>query len=97
MIELKEIVQFMDKNLTGAGIAWVWWLIHYVYKLNKNEVFSFTKLVINIILAWWIWFLCQKLWLSEVYISIAWFCTYPLLNLIELKWPAIIKEILLNK
>jgi hypothetical protein len=97
MFSSQEIHDFINANATGATIAGVGGFVHYIYKVSKWEQFSFTKLVINIILAGWIGYLCQQLELSSFYISIAWFCTYPLLNLIETKGVKIISEIFLNK
>lgn len=94
MFESKEVIDLMAKNATGVWVAWVWWLAHYIYKVSKGEVFSIARLIINIVLAWWIGYLCQEAGLSSVYTSIAWFCTYPLLDLIERKWPEIIMAIL---
>lgn len=97
MIESKELLEFMSKNLPWAGIAWFGGLVHYIYKVSKWEQFLFSRLVINIVLAGWIGYLCQEMNLSSVYISIAGFCAYPLLNLIETKGAKIIVEILLWK
>lgn len=97
MIESKELLEFMSKNLPWAGIAWVGGFVHYLYKVSKWEKFLFSRLVINIVLAGWIGYLCQEANLAPMYISIAGFCAYPLLNLIETKWVDIIIEILLWK
>lgn len=96
-LDNKELLEFMAKNATWAWIASVGWFAHYLYKVSKWEVFSFSRLVINIVLAWWIWYLCQEMNLSSVWISIAWFCTYPLLNLIETRGTKIIADLLLKK
>lgn len=89
--------EFMAKNIPWVWIAWIGWFVHYLYKISKWEQFSFTRLIINIVLAGWIGYICQEMWLSPVFISISWFCTYPLLNLIENKWAKLIFEILTKK
>lgn len=97
MIENKELLDFMDKNLAWAGIASISGFVHYMYKYSKWASFSFTKLVVNIIVAWYVGYLGQKLGLSEVYISICGYSAFPILDMIETKWPIIFREILLKK
>jgi hypothetical protein len=94
MLETKDIIETMSNNIPWVWIASIGWFVHYLYKVTKWEKFSVLRLIINIILAWWIGFLCQEAWLAPAYISIAWFCTYPLLNLIENKFPDIIATLL---
>jgi len=90
----KDLIDLMTKNFPWVIISAVWGFVHYIYKLDKKENFSFTRMVINIVVAGWIGYLCQELNISSVYTAIAWFCAYPLLNLIERKGAKIISEII---
>lgn len=94
MLELKELTETMSNNAPWVWIASVWGFAHYLYKVAKWEQFSLIRLAINIFLAWWIGYLCQEAGLASMYISIAGFCTYPLLNLIENKFPDIVQALL---
>lgn len=97
MLETKDIIEVMGKNASWVWIAWMWWLAHYIYKVSKWDKFSIVRLIINIILAWWVWFLGQEMWLSPAFISISGFCTYPILTLIEDKGARILTDLLIKK
>jgi uncharacterized membrane protein len=93
----KEILDMIAKNWTWAWIASIGWFAHYIYKVSKGESFRLSRLLINMCLAWWIGYLCQEIGLTSFWVSIAWFCTYPLLNLIEIRGAKIVSEMLLKK
>ena len=97
MTEIETLAQIAQKNAAWVWIAWVGGFIHYLYKVTKWEDFSFPRLLINVIIAWWIGYLCQELNLTPVWISIAWFSAYPLLNLLETKGAKIVLELLTKK
>lgn len=96
MIETKEIIDLMAKNSSGIIISGFGGLAHYLYKVSRGEKFYFTKLVINILLAGWVWYLCQEMWLSAFFISIAWFCTKTILDFLEERGGKIITDIILK-
>lgn len=96
-MESKDLIEIVVKNSTWIIISWIGGMAHYLYKISRGEVFKISRFIINIVLAWWIGYLWQKAWLGEVFISIAWFCTYPILWLIEYKGAKIILELLTKK
>ena len=97
MLEIKDFIDVAWKNAPWVSIAWMWGFAHYLYKVSKGDKFSFGRLVINIALAGWVGYLGQDMWLSPAFISISWFCTYPILTLIEEKGAKIIADIILKK
>lgn len=97
MIDTTQFMEFMWKNSSWIILSGVGGFVHYIYKVSRWEKFFFTRLVINIILAWWVWFLLSEFGLSAFFISIWGFCTKTILELIEEKWGKIITEILIKK
>lgn len=97
MLDQNSILEFMWKNSSGIVIAGFGGFAHYLYKVSRGEKFYFTKLVINILLAGWVGYLCQEMWLSAFFISIAGFCTKTILEFLEERGWAIITDILLKK
>jgi hypothetical protein len=97
MITIDNVIDFMWKNTSGIIISGFGGFVHYLYKVSRWEKFYFTKLVINILLAGWVWYLCQEMWLSAFFISIAWFSTKTILEFLEERGGKIITDILMNK
>ena len=75
-------------NLTPAiVISMIWWLANYIYKTSKWEVFSIFKMIANVLLAWFLWYIVQAFVptgnMAWPMLAITWFCAYPILQLLE--------------
>ena len=74
-------------------LSWFWWMAFYLYQIHKWERFQIAWFIINVVLAFFVWYITwefipdsmleYKNWL----IAISWFITYPLLHIIESKMP----------
>lgn len=85
--------------IPAVFISGVGWLANYLYKVSKWEQFKLFKLLVNILLAAWLWYIVQ--WFidetSSFYwptLSITWFCAYPILQWLENNWVNFIVKIL---
>lgn len=78
-------------------ISSVGWLANYIYKTSKWEDFKLGRLIANIFLAGFIWYIVQAFIPhdSDAYwplLAITWFCSYPILQMVESKRPNIISN-----
>ena len=69
-------------------ISAIGWLANYIYKTSKWEKFQLIKLIANIFLAWFLWYIVQAFIPSDSQmqwplLAISWFCAYPILQLLE--------------
>ena len=67
MLETKDIIETMSNNIPWVWIASIGWFVHYLYKVTKWEKFSVLRLIINIILAWWIGYFTQEIMITSQY------------------------------
>ena len=91
-------IKWLMQILPAIIISWIWWFANYLYKVSKWEQFKFIKLIINISLAAWLWYVVQW-WIessSKLYwptLSITWFCAYPILQWLEKQWDDLIVKL----
>jgi len=78
-------------------ISSLWWLANYLYKTSKWEKFQLFRMITNIFLAWFLWYIVQ--WFitpdSKMFwpmLAITWFCAYPILQLVETNGTALISK-----
>lgn len=85
----EALVLFINKYLVGAIIAGIGGIAHVLYRVSKGDDFSIPRLIMNMLLAGWIGYVVGEFVphsdLYNAYVSIAGFCAYPILNLIEIK------------
>ena len=77
-------------------------MAHYLYEVNKWKEFKFSKFLINIFLAWFVWyviweFLPHTFELRDSFIAMSGFSAFPILSYIENKFPQIFENMLNNK
>lgn len=95
-LEIKSILETSD-IIFAIFISSVWWIANYLYKVSKGADFKPRRLMMNIVLAWFIWYVLQ--WFIEPWpamwplLAIWGFCVYPILQLIESKWPEFVSHI----
>lgn len=82
-------------------IAWVWWASYYLYNVSRWKGFNFIMFIINIFLAWFVWYvvggmLPKDFWMRDAFIAISWFSAFPILAIIESKFPVIFEKYLNN-
>ena len=97
-----EIFEILSKFL----YTWLLWvfgaLSNYLYILSKWRAFKFWTLIINIVLWFYIWNVIGS-FIPEWYeyrdwLLLLWgFMIWNILEIIETKWPIILKRILENK
>lgn len=80
-------------------ISSIWGLANYIYKTSKWEPFQLMKLVANIFLAGFLWYIVQAFIPSDnqmfwPLLAISWFCAYPILQLLETNWTHLISKFL---
>jgi hypothetical protein len=83
--------------LNTVWIAWIWWASHYLYNVYKWQKFNIIMFLINIFLAWFVWYIIQ--WILPPDFSmiwpvcaISWFSAFPILALIEENYPKILEK-----
>lgn len=96
MFDGKEVIDFVMKNLYGIPIATFWGVAHYMFKVLRWEKFLYTKFAINLVLAAFVGYICTDIWLSNAWIAVAWYCTYPILDILEKKWAEMIFKFLIK-
>ncbi len=95
---MEALILFTQKYLVGWIIAAIGGFANYVYRVSKGEKFSIMRLCLNMALAGWLWYVVWEFLprggLFNAYVSISGFCAFPILDMIEKKWPALILRIL---
>lgn len=96
---MEEIIKSLHGIFPAVIISGIWWLANYLYKVSKWETFYFFKMIVNILLAAWLWYVVQ--WrmdsTSVLYwptLSITGFCAYPILQFLEKNWQDFITKII---
>jgi len=99
---MENITQIADTTIKAVWVAWVWWASYYLYNVHWWKPFKFGMFIINIILAWFVWYvvwwmLPQDFWFRDPFIAMSWFSAFPILAIIENKFPVMFNKILNNK
>ena len=80
-------------------IASVWWASYYLYNISRWKKFNFIMFLINIFLAWFVWWIIWWLlpldfWFRDPVIAMAGFSSFPILSIIENKFPKLFEKFL---
>lgn len=80
-------------------ISSIGWLANYIYKTSKWEKFQLFKMVANIFLAGFLWYIVQAFIPLDnkmfwPLLAISWFCAYPILQLLETNWTHLIYKLI---
>lgn len=83
--------------LKTSAISGAWWIAYYLYMVSKGTKFKLYMFIINIILAWYVWYLAwillpTELSVRDALISISWFSSFPLLAMLEEKFPKFVEN-----
>jgi len=86
-----RITEEILKTLAAGWYGAIGGLALYLNQIRKGVVFNLAKLITNVLLAWFIWWLIG--WIlpldilgREQLIAISGFLAYPILDLMEEKW-----------
>lgn len=98
-----NIANEVMKILSSPSVqAWVTsglgWFAHYLYVVSKWERFHIYMLLINMLLAFWLWTVIYSFIPDSSFkgwiVGIAGFSTYPILSILEEKWTIIVEKYL---
>lgn len=82
-------------------VASVWWASYYLYNVSRWKSFNFIMFIINIFLAWFVgWtvggMLPADFGMRDPLIAMAWFSAFPILAIIENKFPKLFEKYIDN-
>ena len=91
---MQEKIEIIKKayEIMAAGMIWVFgWATYYLYQVSKWQQFKITMFILNVCCAFFCgWLVGQFIPWDPAYrdwlIAIAWFSTYPILDLLEKYW-----------
>lgn len=82
-------------------VASVWWASYYLYNISRWKRFNFIMFVINIFLAWFVWYIIW--WMLPInfsmrdsVIAMSGFSAFPILAIIESKFPKLFEKYIDN-
>ena len=95
---LNKIAEVIPPN---SWIGAIWWIAMHLNQVRNGQKFKVWMFIVNILLAMWVWYLAwefipDSFWnIKNSLISICWFLSYPILDLLEKRWlPLILKKVL---
>ena len=89
---------FVENLLKTGGLSWFWWVAYYLYQVHKWERFRMVWFIINIVLAFFIWYLVWEFMpaslegYSNGIISVSGFLAFPILDILESKVPLLFEN-----
>jgi hypothetical protein len=96
----EKIAEFIPPH---SWIWAIWGMAMYLNQVRKGQKFTTWMFIVNILLAMWVWYLAwefipDSFWnIKNSMISICWFLSYPILDLLEKRGlPLILKKIVWN-
>ena len=90
-------IEVATMTLKTIWIAWTWWASYYLYNVHRWTKFKIWLFITNIILAWFVgfivwWMLPLDFSMRDSFIAMSWFSAFPILALIENKFPKILGQ-----
>jgi len=87
----KQFKEIIEQLVITWGISSIWWMSYYLYKVSQGKPFKITMFFIHCILAFYCWtvawdFLPAGISSRNWILSIVWFLSYLILEVVETKW-----------
>jgi len=87
-----NIKDWVDQTAPFAWLWAMWWVVMYLNEVRKWKPFKIWSFILNIVIAWIIWFFAKDFIPSNMWdikyslVGIVWFLSFPILDWLEKDW-----------
>jgi len=102
MSKIQALFEMVNATVTAVLISGVGGIAHYLYEVKNGNEFRIGVFMINVLLAGWLGYVVMGFVPNDSklfgpILSITWFCTWPVLRMMQQKWPEILERIFTKK